>query len=132
MIGLPCFLDHRGSLTVAEEIKDIPFGIRRVYWITGVPDNAERGGHAHLSQHMVIVALAGSFTITLDNGAGTTTYTLDSPTQGLYIPPKIWSTLTGFSGNAVCLVLSSGTYDENDYLRDYSQFLKLTTPYVQI
>ena len=115
--------DRKGNLTVVENNKEIPFEVRRTYYLYDVPGGESRGGHAHKELSQLIIAASGSFTVTLDDGEGKRTFTLNRPYQGLYVVPGIWRTLDDFSSGAVCLVLASHGYDEADYIRDYNQFL---------
>lgn len=125
LISLSRFLDHRGKLSVVEQCKDIPFRIRRVYWVYDVPEGAERGAHAHHKLYQLIVAVSGSFSVTTDDGTLRQTFLLDRPDEGLVVMPGIWVSLHHFSYGAVCMVLASDSYDEEDYIRDYSDFLTL-------
>ena len=124
IIELPKRLDHRGNLTVAEEMKDIPFNIARVYWVYDVPGGECRGGHAHKLCKEVLIALSGSFHVTVDNGEEQKTVLLNHPYQGLLIDTDVWRTLDDFSSGAVCLVLASEPFDEDDYIREYDDFLR--------
>ena len=125
LIDLPKLVDPRGNLTVAEEMKNIPFKVSRVYWTYDVPSGESRGGHAHKHCREFIIAVSGSFDVTLDNGRGTReTFHLNHPYQGLLVETRIWRTLEDFSSGAVCLVLASEHYDEDDYIYDYDEFLK--------
>ena len=124
IIELPKIIDPRGNLTVAEQLRNIPFGIKRVYWVYDVPGGESRGGHAHKKCKEFIIAVSGSFHVTLDNGKEKTIYLLNHPYQGLLVETNIWRTLDDFSSGAVCLVLASEPYDENDYIRDYNEFLE--------
>lgn len=125
IIDLTRFLDHRGALTVIEELKDIPFSIKRAYWIYGVPGDETRGEHAHHEQQQIIIAISGSFEVTVDNGVSKHTYHLNDPSKGLYISAGIWNTLKNFSEGSVCMVLASGSYDKNDYIQEYEEFIKI-------
>lgn len=116
--------DRRGNLSVIEGCKDIPFDIARVYWVYDVPAGECRGGHAHKRLKQFLIALSGSFTVTLDDGENRRKFLLNHPYQGLEIETGIWRTLDDFSSGAVCLVLASEHYDEDDYIRDYDEFLK--------
>ncbi len=118
--------DPRGNLTVAEQQSDVPFDVKRVYWVYDVPGGESRGGHAHRHCREMIVAVSGSFDVTLDDGSEKQTYHLNHPWQGLFVDTGIWRTLDDFSSGAVCLVLASELFEENDYIRDYEQFLKET------
>lgn len=124
-IQLPKFLDERGNLSVIEELKDIPFKVKRAYWIYDVPGGEARGGHAYRENQEFIVALSGSFDVVLDDGKEKQTFHLNRSYYGLYVPKGIWREMENFSTNSLALVLSSTKYDENDYIRDYHEFLKL-------
>ena len=116
--------DRKGNITVVENKEDIPFEVRRTYYLYDVPGGESRGGHAHRELSQLIIAASGSFTVTLDDGKVKRTFVLNRPYQGLYIVPGIWRTLDDFSTGAVCLVLASHGYDEEDYIRDYDEFIK--------
>lgn len=116
--------DRRGNLSVVEEFKDIPFKIARAYWVYDVPGGESRGGHAHKRLKQFVIALSGSFTVTLDDGTERRAFHLNHPYQGLLIETGVWRTLDDFSSGAVCLVLASELYKEEDYIRDYDNFLK--------
>ena len=124
IIELPRITDPRGNLTVAEANKNIPFDIKRVYWLYDVPGGECRGGHAHKQIKEILIAVSGSFHVTLDNGKEKQTFLLNHPYQGLLIDTKTWRTLDDFSSGAVCVVLASDFYDENDYIYDYNGFLQ--------
>ncbi|SES74056.1 sugar 3,4-ketoisomerase [Prevotella sp. kh1p2] len=124
IINLPKIADPRGNLTVAEELKHVPFDVKRVYWVYDVPAGESRGGHAHRRCREFIVAVGGSFTVTLTDGTSTHTYLLNHPYQGLLVDTGTWRTLDDFSSGAVCLVLASELFDEEDYIYDYDEFLK--------
>ena len=124
LIDLPKIADPRGNLTITEERKDIPFDIKRVYWVYDVPSGENRGGHAHRQCSEFIVAVSGSFTVTLSNGTEQKTYLLNHPYQGLLVGTGIWRTLDDFSSGAVCLVLASERFAEDDYIRDFDQYLE--------
>ncbi|MDD7317588.1 MAG: FdtA/QdtA family cupin domain-containing protein [Prevotella sp.] len=123
VIELQKVTDPRGNLTVAEGCRQIPFEIARTYWVYDVPGGESRGGHAHKRLRQLIVATSGSFTVTLDNGREQKKYLLNHPWQGLLIDTGIWRTLDDFSSGAVCLVLASRRYEEEDYIYDYDDFL---------
>ncbi len=123
IIQLPKIEDLRGNLTYIEEDNHIPFEIKRVYWIYDVPGGQTRGGHAFKEQHELIVALSGGFDVIVDNGKDKKTYSLNRSYYGLYLPGGLWRELNNFSTNALALVLSSTFYNENDYIRDYQDFL---------
>ena len=124
IIELQKVTDPRGNLTVAEGITQIPFEIARAYWVYDVPGGESRGGHAHKRLKQLVVATSGSFTVTLDNGREQKKYLLNHPWQGLLIDTGIWRTLDDFSSGAVCLVLASQRYEEDDYIYEYDDFLK--------
>ncbi len=125
IINLPKLVDPRGNLTVAEEFRHVPFKVSRVYWTYDVPAGESRGGHAHKHCREFIIAVSGSFSVTLDNGRGTReTFHLNHPYQGLLVETAVWRTLDDFSSGAVCLVLASDPFDESDYWYDYDEFIK--------
>lgn len=124
LIDLPKITDPRGNLTVAEGGGEVPFDIKRAYWVYDVPGGESRGGHAHKRLRQLVIALSGSFTVTLDNGHERKTVLLNHPWQGLVIETNTWRTLDDFSSGAVCLVLASEHFDEGDYIYDYDEFLK--------
>ena len=124
IIQLPKITDPRGNLTVAEELTNVPFDIRRAYWVYDVPGGESRGGHAHKRLRQLIVALSGSFHVTLDNGYERKTYLLNHPWEGLLVETKTWRTLDDFSSGAVCMVLASEPYDAADYIEEYDEFLQ--------
>ena len=117
--------DRKGNLTVVENGKDIPFEVRRTYYLYDVPGGESRGAHAHKELRQLIVAASGSFTVTLDDGKVKRSFLLNRPYQGLLIVPGIWRDLIDFSSGSVCLVLASHEYDEADYIRDYNDFWEL-------
>ena len=121
---LPKIADPRGNLTFVEGGRHVNFDIKRVYYLYDVPGGAERGGHAHKDLHQLIIAMSGSFDITLDDGREKKRIHLCRSYYGLYVCPMIWREMDNFSSGAVCLVLASNTYDEADYFRDYGDFMK--------
>lgn len=124
IIELQKITDPRGNLTVAEANKNVPFDIKRTYWVYDVPGGECRGGHAHKQCLEFIVAVSGSFHVTLDNGKKKTTYLLNHPWQGLLVDTGVWRTLDDFSSGAVCMVLASEKFEEEDYIREYDDYLK--------
>jgi hypothetical protein len=124
IIELPKITDPRGNLTVAEAFTNVPFDIRRAYWVYDVPGGESRGGHAHKRLRQLVIAMSGSFTVTLDNGHEQQKYLLNHPWEGLLIETETWRTLDDFSSGAVCLVLASEPFEEDDYIYDYDEFLK--------
>ncbi|WP_183560803.1 sugar 3,4-ketoisomerase [Mucilaginibacter sp. SP1R1] len=124
LINLPKILDERGNLSFLEQNNHIPFSIRRAYWIYDVPGGEARGGHSYKKNQELIIALSGSFDLIIkDKNDSTLTYTLNRSYYGLYIPSGIWRHMENFSTNSLAFVLASTDYDENDYERDYNQFL---------
>lgn len=122
IISIPKIEDYRGNLAIIE--KDVvPFEIKRVYYLFDVPSTAHRGGHSHIEQLELLVALSGSFDVVLKDGSSEQTVTLNKPDKGLLIHKNIWRELGNFSSGAVCLVLASDVFIEEDYIRDYNQFL---------
>lgn len=124
IINLPRIYDPRGNLTVVEQLKEVPFDIKRVYWTYDVPGGESRGGHAHKECLSFIIAVSGSFNVRLDDGHKQETHHLNHPYQGLLIDTGIWSTLEDFSSGAVCLALASDLFDEGDYIREYDDFIR--------
>ena len=122
IIELPKITDPRGNLTVAEAFMNVPFDIRRAYWVYDVPGGESRGGHAHKRLRQLVIAMSGSFTVTLDNGHEQQKYLLNHPWEGLLIETETWRTLDDFSSGAVCLVLASEPFEEDDYIYDYDEF----------
>jgi dTDP-4-dehydrorhamnose 3,5-epimerase-like enzyme len=122
IISIPKIEDYRGNIAVIEG-NCIPFDIKRVYYLFDIPSNSKRGGHAHKQQLELLIPLSGSFDVVLKNGTKEQTITLNKPDKGLLINENIWRELENFSSGAVCLVLASDIYDEEDYIRDYDQFI---------
>lgn len=125
-------LDGRGGLAFIEGGEagsgDLPFPIRRVYYLWGMTDGAVRGEHAHRDLEQIYIALNGSFDVVLEDGQATQTVRLDSPDQGLYLGHMVWRRLENFSEGAICLVLASAHFDEADYFRDKTEFLRAVRP----
>lgn len=124
IIDLPKILDKRGNLSIIEELKNIPFKIKRSYWIYDVPGGEMRGGHAYKRNQEFIVALSGSFDVVLDDGEGEKVFSLNRSFYGVYVPQGIWRKMQNFSTNALALVLSSTIYDPNDYILEYTDFIQ--------
>jgi hypothetical protein len=124
LTDIPTITDARGNLAVIEK-ECLPYSIKRVYYLFDVPSDSYRGGHAHKEQLEFLIALSGSFNVTLDNGSQKKSFLLNKPNKGLLLPTGIWRELEDFSSGAVCLVLSSGEFDESDYIRDYKDFRNL-------
>ncbi len=127
IIDLPKIADQRGNLSFIEGANHIPFDIRRVYYLYDVPGGAERGSHAHKKLQQLILAVSGSFDVVRHDGETERRFTLNRSHYGLYVCPMIWRTLENFSSGAVCLVLASQTYDEDDYIRDQAEFIRQVT-----
>ena len=122
IISLPKHGDPRGNLSFAENIKQLPFVIKRVYWIYDVPGGAIRGGHAYKNNEEFVIALSGSFDIVLDDGTEKQRFSLNRSYYGLYIPKGVWRQMDNFSTNSVALILSSTPYSEEDYIYNYEDF----------
>lgn len=125
LIELPCFHDARGNLSFAEQCNQIPFRIQRTYWIYDVPGGESRGGHAYIQTEEVIIAISGSFDVTVDDGKEKKTYTLNRSYYALYIPSGVWRELHNFSTNSLALEFASTKYDRNDYVENYTEFINL-------
>jgi dTDP-4-dehydrorhamnose 3,5-epimerase-like enzyme len=122
LLQIPVVEDRRGNLAFIQE-DIVPFEFKRVYYLFDVPSNSFRGGHSHINQSAVLIALSGSFEVILNDGIEKKSFLLNKPNIGLYIPTGIWRELDNFSSGAVCLVLASDVYDEEDYIRDFDQFM---------
>lgn len=123
IISLPKICDPRGNLTFAQNGDHLPFDIARAYWTYDVPGGVERGGHSHRISLELIVAVSGSFDVNLFDGHEKVRYTLNRPYLGLLVPPGYWRVLDNFSSGSVCLVLTSTAYSEDDYIRDFDEFM---------
>ena len=124
IVELPKIADPRGNLTFIEGNRHIPFAVQRVYYLYDVPGGSERGGHAHKNLHEFIIAMSGSFDVVLQDGSEKRRFHLNRSYYGLYVCPMIWRELDNFSSGSVCLVLASSPYDEDDYYRDYTAYLR--------
>lgn len=122
IIQLPKIADPRGNLSIIEQVRQIPFDIKRVHWIYDVPGGVNRGGHAYKETEEFIVALSGSFDVEVDDGRSKKTFSLNRSYFGLFVPKGMWRTMTNFSTNSLALVLSSTEYDERDYVSDYEEY----------
>ena len=122
LMPIPVVEDTRGNLAFIQK-KVLPFEFKRVYYLFDVPSNSFRGSHSHINQCEVLIALSGSFEVVLNDGTEKKSFLLNKPNIGLYIPTGIWRELENFSSGAVCLVLASDVYDEEDYIRDFDQFM---------
>lgn len=123
IIDIRKYSDTRGYLSVIESRKDIPFEIKRIYYLYMVPE-AARGAHAHKHLQQLMVATSGSVHVTLDDGVNKKTFVLDKPWKGLHVVPGLWRDLDNFAGGTVCMVLASEKYEAEDYIRDYTEFLR--------
>ncbi|MDH4402683.1 MAG: FdtA/QdtA family cupin domain-containing protein [Flavobacterium sp.] len=123
LIQIPTVEDLRGNLAFVQN-DFLPFELKRVYYLFDVPSTAFRGGHSHVNQHEILIALSGSFEVLINDGKENKSYLLNKPNIGLHIPTGIWRELENFSSGAVCLVLASDVFEESDYIRDYNEFLK--------
>lgn len=123
LIKLPRIENQAGNITPVEGIKHLPFEVTRVFYIYDIPAGESRGAHAHKKCHQLIVAASGSFEINIDDGIDQQIIQLNRPFYGFHIPPGIWAGEINFSGGAICLVLASHPFDNEDYIRDYNQYL---------
>jgi hypothetical protein len=122
IIELPTFKNRAGNISIAENLTNLLFEIKRVFYIYDIPGGEDRGAHAHKVCHQYLVAVSGSFEIELNDGINKRTVVLNRPYFGLHIPPGIWAAEKSFSSGAVCLVLASEKYDEDDYICEYLDF----------
>ena len=123
LLEFPKIHDYRGNLSFIEGIKHIPFDIKRVYYLYDVPGGASRAAHAHKTLHQLLIAMSGSFDVTLDDGRDRRRFHLNRSYFGLYIPPMIWRDIDNFSSGSVCMALASDYFSEDDYYRDYGDFV---------
>lgn len=124
--------DRKGNLSVVENNKTVPFDVKRTYYLYDVPGGESRGGHAHKELYQLIVAASGSFTVTLDDGNVKRSFLLNRPYKGLMVVPGIWRTLDDFSSGAVCIVLASEKYSEDDYIRNNKDFIEFKSKGVSL
>ena len=122
IVEIPRISDPRGNLAVIEG-NVIPFEIKRVYYLFDIPSGSYRGGHAHKKQYELLIPISGSFDVELDDGKEKQKITLNKPTKGLLIKSMVWRELSNFSSGSVCLVINSGLFSEDDYIREYSDFV---------
>ena len=125
LITLPQKLDSRGNLSIIEEVTQVPFKIKRVYWIYDVPGGEHRGGHAFRETEELIVALSGSFDVVLHNGEKELRYSLNRSYYGIFVPKMIWRMIDNFSTNSLALIVASTNYFETDYIRDFNEYLNI-------
>ena len=124
LIELPKIENRSGNLTSIQNSIEIPFDIKRIFYLYDIPGGKDRGAHAHIECHQFLIAGSGSFDVLLDDGKSKKLVTLNQPYKGLHIPPGIWASEINFSSGSICLVLASHKYDEKDYIREYGKFLK--------
>ena len=124
IIDLPKIADKRGNLSIIEEMKNIPFEIKRCFWIYDVPGGEIRGSHAYRETEEFIVALSGSFDVVIDDGKLKQTFSLNRSYYGLYVPKMMWRQMQNFSTNSLALIVTNTEFNRNDYIYDYSEFLK--------
>lgn len=125
VIELPKIENRSGNLTSIQNSIEIPFDIKRIFYLYDIPGGKDRGAHAHIECHQFLIAGSGSFDVLLDDGKSKKLVTLNQPYKGLYIPPGIWASEINFSSGSICLVLASHKYDEEDYIRNYKDYLKI-------
>ena len=125
LFELPKFIDPRGSLSFAEQNNQIPFEVKRTYWIYDVPGGESRGGHAYKSTDEFIIAISGSFDVTVDDGIKQKKFTLNRSYYGLYVPKGLWRVMDNFSSGSLALEFASTKYDRNDYLEDDGKYQEL-------
>ena len=125
IIELPKLNNRAGNITPVTNKVNIPFEVKRVFYIYDIPGGEDRGAHSHKECHQFLIAASGSFEIEMDDGTNKRTVTLNRPYYGLHIPPGIWAAEKGFSSGSVCLVLTSHKYNELDYIRSYAEYLNL-------
>lgn len=124
VIELPKIENRSGNLTSIQNSIEIPFDVKRIFYLYDIPGGKDRGAHAHLECHQFLIAGSGSFDVLLDDGKSKKLVTLNQPYKGLHIPPGIWASEINFSSGSICLVLASHKFDEKDYIREYNAFLK--------
>ncbi len=124
IIELPRINNRSGNITAIQNKEELPFDIKRIFYLYDIPGGESRGAHAHKECHQFLVAASGSFEVQLDDGKVKKTVMLNQPFRGLHIPPGIWASEVNFSSGAICLVLASHKYDESDYIREYKEYLE--------
>jgi len=125
LIELPKIENRSGNITVIENNLDIPFEVKRIFYLYDIPGGESRGAHAHKECHQFLVSASGSFKVHLDDGYNKKIVMLNQPYKGLYVPPGIWASEINFSSGAICLVMTSHKFKEDDYIRDFQDFLNL-------
>ena len=123
LLDFPKLSDERGDLSFIEYPRHIPFEVKRIFYLYNISDNQSRGAHAHKKLEQILIPISGEFDVTLDEGETKKTFHLAEPWKGLYIPPMIWNVLTHFSPGTICLALASDYYKEEDYHRNYLEFI---------
>lgn len=126
LIHMPKIGDRNGQITAVNSLQELPFEIKRIFYLYDIPAGESRGAHAHKECHQFLIAASGSFEVMVDDGKTKKVFTLNQPHIGLHIPPGIWASELNFSSGAICIVLASHEYNESDYLRSYEEFLKFT------
>jgi dTDP-4-dehydrorhamnose 3,5-epimerase-like enzyme len=126
LISLPKIGDRTGQITAVNNNVEVPFKINRVFYLYDIPSGEDRGAHAHKECHQFLVAASGAFDVEVDDGTNKKIFSLNQPNLGLHVPPGIWAAELNFSSGAICLVLASHPYQENDYIREYQTFLNYT------
>lgn len=121
---LPRISAESGHITAVHNSIDVPFDVKRVFYIYDIPAGEDRGAHAHKDCHQFLIAASGSFEVFVNDGTHCKTLFLNQPFMGLHIPPGIWAQEQNFSSGSICLVLASHLYDESDYIRDYDEYLR--------
>jgi len=124
IIMFPKVQNEAGNITPLHGNMEIPFPIKRVFYLYDIPGGEERGAHAHKECHQLLIAASGSFDVLLDDGKSKRVVTLNRPYMGLHIPPGIWASEMGFSSGSICLVMTSHVYSEEDYIRSYNEYLE--------
>jgi len=124
VIKLPKIENRSGNLTSIQNSIEIPFDVKRIFYLYDIPGGKDRGAHAHIECHQFLIAGSGSFDVLLDDGKSKKLVTLNQPYKGLHIPPGIWASEVNFSSGSICLVLASHKYEESDYIRGYKEFLE--------
>ena len=124
IIEMPRIENEAGNITPIQGTENLPFEVKRVFYLYDIPGGEARGAHAHKECHQFLIAASGSFEVLLDDGKNKRTILLNRPYYGLHIQPGVWATEQGFSSGSICLVMTSHKYDEADYIRDYEEYLK--------
>ena len=127
IVNLPVIEDSAGNISPINGENEIPFAIRRVFYLYDIPAGKDRGAHAHRACHQFLIAGSGSFEILVDDGANQKTYSLNRPYYGLHVPPGIWASEKNFSSGSICLVLTSAGYDAADYIRSYDDYIEFNS-----